>query len=166
MERLIAALTKLRDEVGCLPLVKNSRVYLFEQVLLKLYDIGRSGQQPTKEEYSKVAPLIKDIVPLLEHGTFILGNHFDHDQGRPYLVYRSGIEFLFDIFDSFPVSDVEELGESLKFIKESESLQSLDEEIERWKYDPITGIETIVYSEEELTRPVGVPDTHIWWEWD
>ena len=204
MEKVIAALTKLRDEVTRTNIHKPSKLYLFEEVLFAFYDFGRSGQQPTKEECDIVGRLIKDTAPLLEFGLLGLAWPFDFDRGGDYFVYRSGIQFLFDICDSFPISDDEgylgeslkltkeseslqnldeetenwiyqfdifpvspyeglDLKESLKLIKESEYLQDLDEEIERWKSEPNVTWESMIYSQEELERPVGVPQTHIWW---
>jgi len=108
--------------------------------------------------------LIKDVVKDLDRCIFNLGYNFDPDRGRYNLVLRSGIQFLLDDLNSWPVSEDEQLEPHLKVFVDGDSLETFDEAIQSWREDPqVLSLESITHTEEELKRPPYVPTSHTWW---
>ena len=158
VKNLISAINKLKTNQ--VPLKQN---YLSEQVLQIVFQIGRSGLEVTKEDSAVIGPLIEEIIPSLEHCIFDLGLSFDSDRGQYNLILRSGVQFLLDNFKGFQAASDKVLADSLKYIKDSESLQTLDDELATWKNDPVVSLESVPHSTADLVRPVGVPESHNWW---
>lgn len=158
LKNLISAVKKLHGSQ--IPRMQN---HLSEKVLETIFNIGKSGVVVTEEDRVVIGPLIKDIIPYLDNCLFELGLKFDPDRGQYNLVLRSGVQFLLDDFKEFPVDEKQVLDEYLKTIQDSESLETFDEELFNWRDNPTTSLESISHSVSDLSRPVGVPESHNWW---
>ena len=137
--------------------------YLTEKVFESVYTSRLRRVQLNQEERQTVGPLVKENLHNLDNCAFSLGLSFDQDRGNYNLILRSGIQFMLDDFKEFPVSDSEVLGDSLKQLSDSESLQSFDEALEDWKKYSTTTLENISYPASSFVRPQGVPESHSWW---
>ena len=137
--------------------------YLTEKVFESVYTYRMRKVQLNKEERETVGPLIKDNLHNLDNCAFSLGLSFDQDRGNYNLILRSGIQFILDDFKEFPVSGSEELGDSLKQLSDSESLQSFDEALADWKKYSRTTLENISYPASSFVRPDFVSESHSWW---
>jgi hypothetical protein len=71
---------------------------------------------------------------------------------------------MLDNFKTFPVSQDETLEDTFKYLKDTESLETFDGALKRWKTGnlPLTD-EDLFFKKEEITRPKDVPSTHTWW---
>lgn len=158
VKSLISAVKSLQANKA--PLLEN---HLSEKVIEIVFNIGKSGLAVIEEDRVIIGPLIKEIIPALDNCLFDLGLKFDPDRGQYNLVLRSGVQYLLDNFKDFPVAENQVLGEFLKTIQDSESLQTFDEELFSWRDNPTVSLESISHSASDLSRPVGVPETHRWW---
>ena len=156
---LISALRTLSKTKN--PLTKLN--YLTEKVFESVYTYKLSAEHLDKEKCATVGSLIKKNLHNLDNCVFSLGLSFDQDRGNYNLILRSGIQFMLDDLNKFPVSKSEELGDSLKHLSDSESLQSFDETLEDWKTYSTCTLENISYPAECFVRPHSVPKSHSWW---
>jgi hypothetical protein len=140
-----------------------SRQRASEKVLENIFNVRVEHIQCSIEEATTVGTQIKGLIKDLDKCVFRLGNQFDPNRGRYNLILRSGIQFLLDDLKSWPTDDGC-LEKHLKIFVEGDSLETFDEALEEWKEDPpYLSFDSIIFTEKELRRPDGVPDSHTWW---
>lgn len=165
IKNLVAAAIELRNATG--HFTEQYKNCVCHQILKIFYDIGVSGRELNEKEGRTIGPFIKDIILELDESLFVLAWPFKPSRGPGNFVLRSGVQFLFDIFDNyfkrFPISEIELLEDSLNRLKESESLQHFDEELSNWKDILVESVESMPFPFKELIKPGNVPDSHIWW---
>lgn len=158
VKQLINALTILKEKP-----FKNIEINVGD-VLKTAYETGRAKIDFKDDERQTIGSLIKDVIKPIDECIFKIGYNFEHNNAAYNLVLRSGLQFMLDNFKNFPVSQNESLEDTFKYLKDTESIQTLDEAIQNWKASntPLKE-EDLTYNEEEITRPNDVPSSHSWW---
>ena len=130
-----------------------------DEILNLLFKIGKNKIEFSEEERKVIGPLMEEIIQNIDNFISVMITS-DPEAELRNLIRRSGIQFLLDNFNEFPVTADEVLGDSLKIIQESENLEEFDESL--MTYHPM-GDEYVDFRPAELKRPEGVPETHKWW---
>lgn len=135
-----------------------------KNVLKKAYAVGIAKIEFQDDERRAIGSLIKDVIKPIDECIFNIGYSFEHNYAPLNLVLRSGLQFMFDNFKTFPTSQNETLEETFKYLKDSESIETLDEALEHWKTSDAPLVEDdFILKSEDITRPKEVPSSHIWW---
>ena len=130
-----------------------------DEILNLLFKIGKNKIEFSEEERKVIGPLMEEIIQNIDNFISVMITS-DPEAELRNLIRRSGIQFLLDNFNEFPVTADEVLGDSLKIIQESENLEEFDESL---MTDHPLGLGYVPFSPAELKRPEGVPETHKWW---
>ena len=134
-----------------------------ENVLTQIFFMDINNIQLSTNEKQIIAIKIKKIIRLIDSCIFCLGNEFNPNLGKSNLIMRSGIQFLLDNLKEWP-TDNGYLENDLKFILQSDSVETFDDAIEHWRQYPNTlAVDVIWYTDEELKGPPNVPPWHTWW---
>ena len=134
-----------------------------ENVLTQIFYMDMNNIQLSTEEKKTIAIKIKKIIRIIDSCIFCLGNEFNPNRGKSNLIMRSGIQFLLDDLKMWPTDDGY-LENDLKYILQSDSVETFDDELELWRQYPYTcAVDVICYTDEELKGPFNVPPWHTWW---
>ena len=129
----------------------------FGNFLFAAFEYGKSHSQLSDEDYKTVNSLLVNNLPDIEHCFENLIEDFHYNDISTYLIYRSGIEFVFSVSERITKNSGEKI--CLKSQEVVDTVEELDERISGYwtaPADPLGAIPSTV----DLK---GVPDTHIWW---
>ena len=161
-------LTNLHIHLDYLLIENNRKTFRYDyhmkQLMIIIFDIHVKEIKFLLEEQKKVANKLKNIMRVIDHYIFCLGNSFDPNLGKVNMIIRSAIQFLLDEMKMWPTEN-ETLNEHLTIFLISDSLETFDEAITNWQDYPYTiAVDVIFYPEEDYIRPNNVPISHVWWK--
>ena len=107
---------------------ENKASYKFEvQDMLELiYESGKAKVKFTEVERKTIGALIKNVIECIKIIIFNMGLTFEHNHAAYDLIIRSGLQFMLDNFNDFPVSEGETLEKTLKYLKETGCIEEFD----------------------------------------
>ncbi|CAF1125983.1 unnamed protein product, partial [Brachionus calyciflorus] len=158
IKKLISALTTLKNAHS------NFVKFYVQDVLVAAFQTGIAKIDFKDDERRIIGSLIKDVIKKIDEFIFEVGYSFEHNEASNCMVFRSGLQFMFDNFKSFPVSQSETLEDTFKYFNNTESIETLDEALHKWKENTDSlAFDDIIFDKEDITRPNDVPSSHIWW---
>lgn len=107
----------------------------------------------------QLEPLVEECISSIQSCIYYHGDTFSVDHGPKYLILRSGLQFIIEDFKSMQSEYDDECSEF------KDTVQYFTECLESWKNRK--GSEDFLnyatHTDDQLRRPEGIPDGHIWW---